>query len=83
MAIDPIIEQVLQRMEVEIEEGDYRRIAGFTRNPEGNTYHHDHVRRVVWGERSNDKILSIAIAYFKEKGWMKRRLEEHVNELYP
>ncbi|MEL6537903.1 MAG: hypothetical protein AAFQ98_20955 [Bacteroidota bacterium] len=77
----PSIKEVLQKMDVEIEEGDFRRIARFTRNLEGNPYHHDHVRRVVLGERTNEKILGIALVYFREKGWMKRRLEDYVNEL--
>lgn len=70
------IPETYQKYGMEVEHGDYKRIADLTLSGNGVPYSADYVRKVIHGDRVNKQIVKKAQAYFREKRRMMKRLEE-------
>ena len=70
------IPDTYQKYGMEVEHGDYKRIAELTVSGNGEPYSADYVRKVIHGDRINQQIVKKAQAYFREKKRMMKRLLE-------
>lgn len=70
------IPETYQKYGMEVEHGDYKRIAELTVSNDGKPYSADYVRKVIHGDRINQQIVKKAQAYFREKKRMMKRLME-------
>ncbi|MEL6536988.1 MAG: hypothetical protein AAFQ98_16320 [Bacteroidota bacterium] len=68
------IPETYQKYGMEVEHGDYKRIAELTVSSNGTPYSADYVRKVIHGDRINQQIVKKAQAYFREKKRMMKRL---------
>ena len=73
--IEKRIPETYQKFGMEVEHGDYKRIAELTNSNDGKPYSADYVRKVIHGDRINQQIVKKAQAYFREKRRMMKRLE--------